>query len=238
MSWRGPGALSRPFPPSWSLWSGALWGLGPEDSRVSRGQQGLHPEAGAGAGAPQGASMSVAYQALVGDTVQKNSPRSCSSPGPELTERGSDGMGPRAWPGCRRAVRCVLGQRGGRAGPSGGLLPVPGHCLPAVGLPPRSGPASLLCFPAFPRSPGAVGTAWPDLAPRWPPRGPCTGGANRLPGPAQTLPEKHARGGPGRQGGKPRQGAPPPCRPGRQGRERGWRLRPVGDPAQCQGHPA
>lgn len=33
-------------------------------------------------------------------------------------------------------------------------------------------------------------------------------------------------------------GAPPPCRPGRQGRERGWRLRPVGDPAQCQGHPA
>lgn len=66
-------------------------GLEAQGQPLSRGRQGLHPEAGAGAG--------VAHQALVGDTVQQNSPGVVFSPGPELTERESDGRAPEPGPG-------------------------------------------------------------------------------------------------------------------------------------------
>lgn len=106
------------------------------------------------------------------------------------------------------------------------------HASPLSACPP------VFCFPAFPSAPGAVRTACqPDLTPRWPPRGPCTGGANRLPGAAQTLPEKYTHGGPGRQGGKPRRGAPPLCRPGRCG-EGGVVCSPRVALRSAQEHPA
>ena len=107
---------------------GSLLTLPPKLVTVARGLVGLGARRqpclqGSAVSAPQGWSRSRCSPGSEcglsgpcrGHRAQKNSPGSCFSPDPELMEKGSDRTGPRAWPGCRRVVRCVLGQRGGRA---------------------------------------------------------------------------------------------------------------------------
>lgn len=141
--------------------------------------------------------------------------------------RRPDGMGPRTRPCETPASMGGLGDGGQRGCPAGqrGLLltelarPGAAHTPPPQAVTECTWEAhsfSVLCpmlyFLVFASFSGGIRAALqPIFTVWWPPEHPSAGGTHCFPGSAQTLPEKHARGGPGGQGGKRRAWAPSPC---------------------------
>lgn len=141
--------------------------------------------------------------------------------------RRPDGMGPSTCPCKTPGSMSGLGDGGQHEYPAGRRdLLLAQLAQPGAAHPPRPQAVtectwkahsfSVLCstlyFPVFASCSGGIRAALqPILAVWWPPEHLSTGGTYRFPGPAQTLPEKHARGGPGSQGGKCGAWAPSPC---------------------------